>query len=94
MMSVGIIENIPLRQGGTRLDGHQNHSNKAHRVRGRNTENRGIENNILNHSIMHKRKVIYEFIYKSKHITFNVNGMGFKRKTINDGVNVLIAISI
>lgn len=29
MMSVGIIENIPLRQGGTRLDGHQNHSNKA-----------------------------------------------------------------
>ena len=34
MMSVGIIENIPLRQGGTRLDGHQNHSNKAYRVRG------------------------------------------------------------
>ena len=32
-MSVGIIENIPLRQGGTRLDGHQNHSNKACGVR-------------------------------------------------------------
>jgi hypothetical protein len=33
MMSVGIIENIPLRQGGTKLDGHQNHSNKARRSR-------------------------------------------------------------
>lgn len=63
-------------------------------MRSRNTKNIGIENNISNHSTMHKRKVIYEFIYKSKHIAFNVNGMGFKRKTINDGVNVLIVISI
>ena len=29
VLSAGIIENIPWRQGGTRPDGHQNHSNKA-----------------------------------------------------------------
>jgi len=30
--NAGFIENIPLHQGGTRCDGHQNHSNNAHRM--------------------------------------------------------------
>lgn len=66
MLSVGIIENIPLRQGGTRLDGHQNHSNKAYRVHSVDTKTNYVE--ILHFKLFHDH---FEFVedehnYKKK----------------------------
>lgn len=93
MMSVGIIENIPLRQGGTRLDGHQNHSNKAHRVCSRNTENVRME---LEHEMANyqeKRYVIMNFFHDEKHIVYKDIGKGRRKKEVHDGVEVIIAIA-
>jgi len=92
MMSVGIIENIPLRQGGTRLDGHQNHSNKARRMRGRNTDNKLIIESEKTLEYQDKRRIILKLINEEKHVVFNSIGIDSRKKEIYCGVKVMVAI--
>ncbi|HHU17352.1 MAG TPA: hypothetical protein GXZ70_03910 [Clostridiales bacterium] len=63
-------------------------------MRGRNTENEDVEHYKKNPSILHKCRIVYKFKYKTIHVTFNINEIGSKRRTINNEVKVIIAITI
>ena len=80
MMSVGIIENIPLRQGGTRLDGHQNHSNKAYRVHSVDTKTNYVE--ILHFKLFHD------------YFAFEEDGQGFKKKVLKKYFKVSVVVNL
>jgi len=61
-------------------------------VRGRNTENGEIENDVEVAGCQGKRHVIFKFTYEQKHVIFNPIGAGKREKEICDGVQVVLAI--
>ena len=63
-------------------------------MRGRNTENREIENNINNSLDMRKHSIIFDFTHYQKHVAFIKHEGDFKKKTIHDGMRVLVAVKI
>jgi hypothetical protein len=66
---------------------------KAHRVRGRNTENLIVE---LDHKIANyqaKRYVVMKFIHDEEHIVFNDIGKGRRKKEVYDGIEIIIAMN-
>ena len=66
---------------------------KAHRVRGRNTENSIIELDRRMANCQQKWYVVMKFIHDEKHIVFQDIEKGRRKKEILDGVVVVVALS-
>lgn len=65
---------------------------KARRVRGRNTESliTKLDHRMANYH--QKRYVVMKFIHDEEHIVFNDIGKGRRKKEVNDGIEVIIAM--
>ena len=67
---------------------------KAHRVRGRNTENEEMVKGVEVAGYQGMRYVVLEFVHEDKHVIFNPIGEGKRKKKIKEGVQVFIAITV
>ena len=61
-------------------------------MRGRNTENKVIEEVGKVAECKGKRHVVLKFIHEEKHIIFNPIGEGRRKKEISNGVKVIISL--
>lgn len=61
-------------------------------MRGRNTENLIIDIDSRMPNYQQKRYVVMKFIYDEKHIVFKDIGKGRRKKEVQDGIKVIIAL--
>ena len=65
---------------------------KAHRVRGRNTEDREIGKGVEAAESQGKRHGIMKFVHDGKHVIFNLVKGGRRKKEISEKIQVVVAI--
>lgn len=63
-------------------------------MRGRNTKNQTIEENGEVAEYQGKQHIVMEFVYKEKHVIFELIGEGRRKRKICDGVMVYIVITV
>lgn len=62
-------------------------------MHGRNTENRGIGEEVEVAEYQGKRYVVLEFTHEEKHVIFKPIGRGRRKKEVSDGIQVIIALT-
>ena len=63
-------------------------------MRGRNIESEEIKYNTINHSTLHRYRVVYECIHYQKYIAFTKDENNVKKKSTNEEIRILISVRL